>query len=500
MVLFRFIAAALVVLLGAALPGAALPGAAFAQRPPTYLLVTTPELRVGEPYNGTLGRDDGQNFKDGSFVTVMKLRARAADVIDLRARSAFPVVLSLYGPDGSLVAASDARRDNETTLALELPETGRYVLALSGSSPADLGDFSVTLSKLETVDNALLQLGERDEATFTGALSDRDEQQDGRYLDTFGLQIDRAGRYRLAIDSAMFGASLRLLQGDTIVAEGDGVIERRLAAGDYRLVATTAAPGATGVYTLALAALGDTATPLAPLPTEIDAALGDGDPEQDGNVYDDYTFVVGPDVAADSAVEPGDADAMTELYIALSTNDFAPHLMLYRESDDGSEQLVATREGLPSDDATGETIALLEVGLEPARYRLVVTTRSPDARGDYRLSLRSTPPSTELTLDIPGEVSGTLGADHGEDEVRYLLVVDVPTEIVATLRSAAFDAWLELRTERGELIADDDDGGDGTDARLARLLTPGRYYLVASSTFSGQTGPYTLSVVPQPDP
>lgn len=513
MALFRSIVTVLVALLGASLLGAPLLSPALAQRPPTYLLVTTPELRAGEPYNGSLGRDDGQNFKDGSFVTVLKLRARAADVIDLRARAAFPVVLSLYGPDGSLVGTSDARRDNETTLALELPDTGRYVLALSGSSPADLGEFSVTLTMLEAVDNALIGFGEETETTFTGALSGRDEQQDGRYLDTFGLQIDSAGRYRIAVDSAMFDGALRLFRNDTLVAEGAGVIERRLAAGDYRLVVTTTTPDATGVYTLALSALGDTAAPLPPLPTEVDGALGDDDPQQDDRFYDDYTFVIGPDASpestADSAADTGDAAATTEIYIALNASDFGPYLMLYRERSDGGEQLVATSEEPAADDAADESVALLETGLAPARYRLVVTTRRPGAGGDYRLSLQTAPPRAELTLSIPGEIGGTLSPDDSgpddsgrEDryEDRYLLVIDVPTEIVATLRSEAFDAWLELRTERGELIADDDDGGDGTNARLARLLTPGRYYLVASSTFSGETGPYTLSVVPQPEP
>ncbi len=464
---------------------------ASAQRPPTYLLVTTPEIASEQPYSGELTRDDGQNFKDGSFVEVVKFRARAEDVVDLRARSAFPTVLSLYGPDGQLVGASDRRDETTTILALELPQTGRYIVAVSGRTPNDLGPFTLSARWLDTVDNALLQITDG-EATFTGVLSERDEQRQERYLDTFGLQIDTTGRYRLGIDSPVFDGALRLLQGETVITAGDAVLERRLAAGDYRLVATTTAADTLGIYTLTLTSLGNPESTLLSLPDDVSGTLDGSDPQRDGRFADAYAFVVRPARDTETDAEP------TEVTIVLSASAFDPYLLLYREQDDGGEVLVAE-----NDDGPDGPDALISEGLEPGRYRLVATSFAPGRQGDYRLSLRTTE-AERATIGLPDEVSAALSTDDAQQEGRYrdryLLIIDTTTELGIDLTSEVFDARLELRTESGDLIAEDDDGGDGTNARLQRTLTPARYYLVATSTFGAVTGPYTLSVVPTSPP
>lgn len=51
-----------------------------------------------------------------------------------------------------------------------------------------------------------------------------------------------------------------------------------------------------------------------------------------------------------------------------------------------------------------------------------------------------------------------------------------------------------LALYRGErLLGEDEDGGEGEDARLVRLLEPGRYQVRASSYSSG-SGRYSISV------
>jgi hypothetical protein len=64
------------------------------------------------------------------------------------------------------------------------------------------------------------------------------------------------------------------------------------------------------------------------------------------------------------------------------------------------------------------------------------------------------------------------------------------------MRSADFDAYLELRDSEGAQVTENDDGGDGTDALImTRLPRDGRYRIVARSFGEREaTGYYELSV------
>lgn len=62
------------------------------------------------------------------------------------------------------------------------------------------------------------------------------------------------------------------------------------------------------------------------------------------------------------------------------------------------------------------------------------------------------------------------------------------------LESFDFDAYLMLFDEWDELVTEDDDGGESTDAWITVRLTPGRYYIAATSHAGGETGAYRLSV------
>jgi hypothetical protein len=66
------------------------------------------------------------------------------------------------------------------------------------------------------------------------------------------------------------------------------------------------------------------------------------------------------------------------------------------------------------------------------------------------------------------------------------------------MRSAEFDAYLQLRDATGsEVLARDDDGGSGTNARIEITLpTTGRYLIRANSFSADDIGAYTLSVTP----
>jgi hypothetical protein len=49
------------------------------------------------------------------------------------------------------------------------------------------------------------------------------------------------------------------------------------------------------------------------------------------------------------------------------------------------------------------------------------------------------------------------------------------------------------RRGTGEIVAEDDDGGPGLNARISRAFGTGRYVIGASTFAAGETGTYTLS-------
>lgn len=62
------------------------------------------------------------------------------------------------------------------------------------------------------------------------------------------------------------------------------------------------------------------------------------------------------------------------------------------------------------------------------------------------------------------------------------------------LESFDFDAYLMIFDEWDELVTEDDDSGDSTDAWITVRLPPGRYYIAATSHAGGETGAYRLYV------
>jgi len=86
----------------------------------------------------------------------------------------------------------------------------------------------------------------------------------------------------------------------------------------------------------------------------------------------------------------------------------------------------------------------------------------------------------------------------------YRIEVGADARYVAELKSSAFDAFLHLLRPVGgitESLDGDDDGGDGSDARLRiRVDQPGTYLLLATSYGSDASGPYTISLSELPPP
>jgi len=115
---------------------------------PIYYLSSAPRLELGIPVVGVLTEDSGRNFKDGSYLDVLTLRGEAGEYVEIAASStAFDTFLSLFAPDGTLWDWNDddpMTGGTDATIRTTLPETGTYVVVISGFGPWDLGPYTLT--------------------------------------------------------------------------------------------------------------------------------------------------------------------------------------------------------------------------------------------------------------------------------------------------------------------------------------------------------------------
>ncbi len=134
-------------------------------------------------------------------------------------------------------------------------------------------------------------------------------------------------------------------------------------------------------------------------------------------------------------------------------------------------------------------------------FTLLATASSPP-----RISARPLPfgQSVSETLD-----AGDAVTDDGSLVDAYAVRLSADQEIQLDVSSHDFDPKLELLTPSGGKVAEDDDGGSGTNSRI-RFVVPraGLYQVRVSSVGSMQTGSYTLKTglrqslpaMPQPVP
>ncbi len=99
--------------------------------------------------------------------------------------------------------------------------------------------------------------------------------------------------------------------------------------------------------------------------------------------------------------------------------------------------------------------------------------------------------SGTLTYDVP--ISGTLSASV--PRLVYDLNVGDGDVVTLTLRAPTFDAYLLLRDASGAVLAENNNGGGGTDARIRTFTFSqgGRYFVEVTSASGSESGDFTLT-------
>jgi hypothetical protein len=225
--------------------------------PAIFYYASAPELTPGGTVAGELTERSGQNFKDGSRVEVVVLRAEAGQALVLDVTSDdFDAFLSVYASDGTLLDQND---DGPTSvdpqLAFTPPVDGAYLLVVSGFGAWDLGAFRVSARGVEPVKMQALPL--------SGVVSDElrgDEPTDPEvgYGPTrfYEMVVEEPSLVRLQLSSLDFDTVLTLFdevgwldQNDDAGGTTDSQLFLELGPGTYRVAVSAWGAGA-GAFTL----------------------------------------------------------------------------------------------------------------------------------------------------------------------------------------------------------------------------------------------------------
>ena len=194
---------------------------AFGQQPvqsPNYLLSSAPALELGVPVGGVLTPASGRNFKDGTYLDVLVLRARAGEGVAVLVESdAFDTYLSVFDPVGTLIAANDDAWDVSdawyaSQVTFEAALTGAYVVVVSGFSPTDFGAFTATRVAWEAPEPVLVDVA--GPGIFRGVL------EPGAPV-AYRFTVERSTTLTATLRSLAFDAYLTLLVDGVVVAEND---------------------------------------------------------------------------------------------------------------------------------------------------------------------------------------------------------------------------------------------------------------------------------------
>ncbi|MCZ6829738.1 MAG: DUF4214 domain-containing protein [Gammaproteobacteria bacterium] len=109
----------------------------------------------------------------------------------------------------------------------------------------------------------------------------------------------------------------------------------------------------------------------------------------------------------------------------------------------------------------------------------------------------------DIVTDEIRQVAGSWDASGGqdpysEDNRMFSLTLAVEQSLAIDLHTGA-DAYLYLLDEDLEVVAEDDDSGLGTNARLQVNLSAGLYFVVAATFDTGESGDFELEAAPSDD-
>ena len=387
---------------------------------------------------------------------------------------------------GSALLAAACQGGDAVAPRVRAPATPSIVAAATEDDPCTVGT-SIAVNQ-----------------TINGSLESTDcKLDDGSYADIYVLNVTTTATVRIDMTSGVFDTYLLLANsnGDDLGQDNDGGgstnarMQLSLGPGQYYILANSYAPGAFGAYTISVTAVGGTSgsgngggpggttcstTPIS-LNQQANGTLSTSSCRlTDGSLANAHTLSL---------------TSSTTVQIEMRSSAFDAYLIL----TDGTGNLITQ-----DDDGAGGTNARIVRTLAPGNYTIWANSASTGASGAYTLNVTGLTFNGGIScqsspIGLGQTASGTLSQtdcklDDGSYAHPHSLKVTSSATVQIDLRSSAFDAFVLLTDAGGAPIANDDNSGGGTNARLVRTLAAGDYVVWANSKQANATGEYTLVI------
>lgn len=341
---------------------------------------------------------------------------------------------------------------------------------------------------------SVIQLNET--ANGTWASSCTSLHRSGRYARYYVFTLTATTSVQIDLSSGV-DPYLYLLasNGQTVLAQDDdgggnrnARISRSLEPGTYVIEATTDSSRRTGSFTLSLRPVGGGCLASIPLNQSVNGSWASGcnSTHRGGRYARYYTFTL----ASSTAVQ---------IDLSSSTSGRDPYLFLLQ--GEGTGGLVVA-----SDDDSGEgDTARISRTLAPGTYTVEATTFGAAQTGSFTLTVRSSGGGSSCSSTTPPESvvvdnwsNACASTRRGGSFARYYtFTLTAPKAMVVLLSSPTADPYLYLlegNGTNGAVIKED--GVEPRKAAVLAFLRPGTYTVEAATREPGETGSFTLTLVP----
>ena len=450
---------------------------------------TVTTITVGQTKDGTLSATSGRSGDcAGCYADLYQFTVTSSQTLSVAMNSTvFDTYLRILDGSGNTLAADDDSGGGTNSLLQRPFVAGTYRIEATSYNSGIGGAYTLAL-RAATSQTLPISVGQTLSGSLT-ASSGRSVGCSGCFADLYQFSVTSSQTLNIVLTSTAFDAFLRVLDssGSAVATDDDSGggsnarINRTFAAGTYRIEATSYNSGSTGAYTLALSTVNVTVTPITvgAAATTVNGSLSASSGSSvscTGCFASSYGFTL--------------SSAQT-VQIDLTSTAFDTYLRVL----DANGVVVAA-----DDDSGGGSNSRIRRGFAAGTYRIEASSYNTGSTGAFTLVVQVV--SVTVTQIAVGQtVNGTLSATSGRSAGcagcyadLYQFTVSSAQQLIISLNSTAFDAYLRVLDAGGATVATDDDGGGGSNARINRTFAAGTYRIEATSYTSAKTGAYTLSV------
>ena len=418
----------------------------------------TTDISLPADYSGALASGDCNDPLDsGNYADIFRfsLGSRTEITIDLTS-SDYDTYLRLLDASGSRIENDDDGGSGRNSRITRTLDPGTYQIVATDYGSRDTGDYRLRVSagsaapSCATTDISL-------PADYSGTLASgdcNDPFDSGNYADVYRFSLSSRTAVTIDLTSSDYDAYLRLLDasGSRIENDDDGGsggnsrITRTLDPGTYQIVATDYGSRDTGDYRLRVSTGSATRYSLS-----VDAS-----PSAGGSV----------------SLNPSGGTYNDGQQVRLSASPSSGYRFVRWQGD-------ASGTSNPTTITMNHNRSVTAV-FEVERSTLSCGTTELRSFRDYTGSLAR------------GDCPNPYDSDRYADQYRFFLDQGAEHDVVIDLTSISFDTFLTLEDDSGNVIENNDDGGEGRNSRISRRLPQGFYVVIVTSYGAGATGDYRL--------